>query len=207
VTGPGADEGLPPSERGWVAVDYDRDVWIPCPREFPAGMTRESWSAEYARAWWDSVRGRASKREVAALAQSLAYIHQTAYATLPCHLGFIHLPNPRMTPLLVYYGVWQAMGERDRQLRLLTHADDPDGMGPPSVTPFRADKLGDGLKVMYYRRGENQSTVIGCLSYAWRSEPLETDLRLVTYSADLGRLEAAVADIDGLAQVTSIIQR
>jgi hypothetical protein len=38
------------------------------------------------------------------------------------------------------------------------------------------------------------------LSYAWRSEVFETDLRLFTASPDLGRLQRAIPDIAELAR-------
>jgi hypothetical protein len=113
----GEPAGQLPSRKGWIQVDFNPDIWIPCPPVFPDGMNRESWAAEYSRAWWDSTGRKNSKREISLLAETLSSIQENAYRLLPCHLAFIHLPNPAMTPLLVCYAVWPALGERQRQQR------------------------------------------------------------------------------------------
>jgi len=169
-------------------------------------MDRESWAAAYSRAWWDSTGRKNLKREIGLLAETLSSIQENAYRLLACHLAFIHLPNPTMTPLLVCFAVWPALGERESQLRKLAHADDPVAMQPPIVTDFPTERLGDGLKVLYYQRSaDDQSTIIGSLDYAWRSEEHETDVRLFTSCPDLGRLQAAMAHIDDLALATSVV--
>ena len=158
------------------------------------------------RAWWDSTGRKHRRREIGLLAGTLSAIHENAYRLLRCHLAFIHLPNPATAPLLVCYTVWPALGERESQLRMLAHADDPVAMEPPIVTDFPTERLGDGLKVLYYQRSaEDQSTIIGSLDYAWRSEEHETDMRLFASCPDLGRLQAAMAHIDDLARATSVV--
>lgn len=195
------------SQKGWVKVGFNTGIWIPCPPAFPAGMDRESWAAEYARAWWETSGKQHGKREVSLLARSLAAIHQNVYGVLPCHLALIHLPDPRQPPLLVCLGIWPSLGERDSQLAALTHADEPAAMQPPIVTEFSTEDLGPGLKVLYYQLGKDGSTVHGCLNYAWRSAEHETDVRLFTSCPDLGRLQGAMPDIDDLARVITVVPR
>lgn len=202
----GKPAGQLPSRKGWIQVDFNRDIWIPCPPIFPDGMDRESWAAAYSRAWWDSTGRKNLKREIGLLAETLSAIQENAYRLLRCHLAFIHLPDPAMAALLVCFAVWPALGERESQLRMLARADDPVAMKPPIVTDFPTEPLGDGLKVLYYQRSaEDESTIIGSLNYAWRSEEHETDVRLFTSCPDLGRLQAAMAHIDDLARATSVV--
>ena len=193
------------SRKGWFRADYDRNLWIPCPRDFPAGMDTASWADKCARVWWDAEGPGDHEAQIAALARQLSDVHQTAYGPgmLPTHLGFIHLPRAEMIPLLVSFTVWEALGDRDQQLRLMTHA--ASGIEPPVFTPFRTDQLGEGIKVLYYQRTPERSTVIGCLAYAWRSEQYDTDLRILTICPNLGRLEAALPDLDDLARATRMV--
>ena len=191
------------SQRGWMAVQYAQDVWIPCPPVFPDGFDRSSWAYLYAETWWQ-LSGRPHRsQEVKSLARTLTEMHEYAYAHLEMHNGLIHLPNLGVVPLLVSFGIWEAVGDRATQLRVLARADDPDAMEPPQVDEFSTQQLGSGLKVQAYtRRG---GTVTGHLSYAWRSEEHATALRMFTGCPDLGRLQRAVADIEQLALDVTIV--
>jgi hypothetical protein len=112
-----------------------------------------------------------------------------------------------VVPLLVGFGVWQAGGDRVTQLRLLAHADEPDAMEPPMVEECFTDKLGSGLRSLCYLRQPGESVVSGCLNYAWRSEQLETAVRMFTSCPDLSRLQRTMPDIEALTQVISFVPR
>jgi hypothetical protein len=193
------------SEKGWITVDFNREIWIPCPPAFPDGLDRESWATGYARVWWESSGLKHGKKQLKALAESLSYIHRSTYGTLPCHLALIHLRDPRTVPLLVCFGIWPTTGERSAQIRSLTSADESGAMEPPIVEEFPTPSLGGGLKVMCHFR--DKGTVMGALSYAWRSEEYETAVRLFTSCPDLGRLQAALPDLDDLARVIKVVPR
>ena len=202
------------SQKGWVNVGYDRHLWIPCPPEFPPDTNLETYTVTYAKLWWEASGLKYRKRDVTTLASMLAAIHADAWGDLdlhflhiPCHLALIHLPDPRLIPLPVYFGIWRAWGEREERLRQLTQADEPEAIEPPIVEEFTTGKLGTGLKTLHYRRGPDGSSVHVYLNYAWRSERYETDLRLFTFWDDLGRLQRAIPDIDELARVTEIVPR
>lgn len=192
------------SRRGWISVRYDQRTWIPCPPVFPEGQHRDSWASLYATEWWARSGLDYGAREVTALARTLASIHTCAYGELPMHRGFIHLPNLTIVPLLVSFGIWEAVGESAAQLRILTHADDPAAMQPPLAEEFRTDVLGPGLRVLAYTRKDQ--VVTGHLNYAWRSEQHATALRMFTGSPDLGRLQRAMPDIERLARGVAIIK-
>lgn len=195
----------PMSGRGWISVDYLQQIWIPCPPVFPEGFDRDSWASLYAEEWWSRSGREHGKREVELLARTLADIHEYAYAHLAMHRGFIHLPDLGMVPLLVSFGIWEAVGERTAQLRALTHADDPEVIQPPVVDEFATERLGLGLKTLCYtREGE---TITGHLNYAWRSEEYATALRMFTACPDLGRLQRALPDTERLASGVTIISR
>lgn len=193
------------SQKGWIKVDFDKEIWIPCPPVFPEGLDLESWAAGYARVWWESSGVKHGKQQIKALTQSLAYIHRSTYGTLPCHLALIHLRDPRTVPLLVCFGIWPAVGDRETQIQGLAGVAEPNAMEPPIVAEFPTDKLGRGLKVMSYFR--DKGTVMGALSYAWRSEEHQTAVRLFTSCPDLGRLQGAIGDLDELARVITVVPR
>lgn len=197
--------GYAMSKRGWMSIQYAQNVWIPCPPVFPDGYDRDSWASLYAEQWWEMSGREHGDREVKLLAQTLADIHDYAYAHLEMHRGFIHLPDLSLVPLLVSFGIWEAVGDRTTQLRILTHADDPEAIQPPSVEEFATDRLGPGLRVLAYTK--NKEVITGHLNYAWRSEEYATALRMFTGSPDLGRLQRAIPDIEQLARGAAIIPR
>jgi hypothetical protein len=193
------------STRGWLTVKYATNVWIPCPPVFPAGDNADSWSALFAEQWWAMSGRKHGRREVKAMARMLVEIREYAYSHLEMHRGFIHLPDLALTPLLVSFGIWEAVGDRETQLRILTHADDPEAVQPPLVEEFGTEQLGPGLKTLSYTRKDD--TVTGHLSYAWRSEEYATAVRMFTGSPDLGRLQRAVPDIEELARGAAVVPR
>lgn len=195
------------SQKGWIRIDFNQAAWIPCPPVFPAGQDRTSWSALYAEHWWEASGIEHGKHQVDGLRRSLEYLHRLAYSTLPCHMALIHLPDPRDVPLLVCFGIWQAEGDRISQLRLLAHADEQDAIQQPIVGECFTEKLGSGLKCLCYLRERHGSMVSGCLNYAWRSEQLETAVRMFTSCPNLGRLQQAMPDMDALTQVISFVPR
>jgi hypothetical protein len=193
------------SQKGWISVDFNNEVFIPCPPAFPEGMTPQQWAGGFARVWWETSGLEHGEAQIKALADTLLYLHGSIYGTLPCHLALIHLRDPRTVPLPVGFGVWPATGERETQLRGLACADDPAAIKPPVVEQFATSHLGPGLKCMCYLK--DQKTVLGGLSYAWRSEEFETAVRMFTCTPDLGRLERAVPDLDELARVIRVVPR
>jgi hypothetical protein len=194
------------SKKGWVSIGYDRTIWIPCLAIFPEGCDRESYAAQFAQLWWDASGLRYGPADLARLAAMISEIHQGIYGHIPCHLAFIHLPDPRLMPLVLYVGIWESDGERDAQLRMLTHADDPGAVEPPIVDEFTTDRLGTGLRTMRYRHLGDGSLYAG-LSYAWRCAEYETDVLLFTSSEDLGRLQRAIPDMDEFARAVNVISR
>jgi hypothetical protein len=199
----------PMSTRGWISVDYDLRIWIPCPPVFPEGESRQSWARLFAAEWWAASKREHGEREVTALAQTLEGIHEIGYRELPMHNGFIHLPDLRLAPLLVGIGVWAATGDRDAQLRALARADDPAAMKPPIIEEFRPARMGPrddpGLKALAYSR--NGERITAFLSYAWRSDEHGTAVRMFTASPDLGRVQRVLPDMERLANGVTIIAR
>ncbi len=189
------------SRHGWISVAYNQNIWIPCPPVFPEGLDRRSWAQLYAEEWWSRSSRPHGKREITALARTLADMHAYAYSHLAMHRGFLHLPSLQLAPLLVSFGIWEAAGARMDQLRFLTRADDPTLMQEPVAEEFSTGNLGPGLKVLACTQDKN--VVTGYLNYAWRSEELATAVRMFTGSPDLGRLELALPDIEELARAVA----
>jgi hypothetical protein len=191
------------SRRGRVSVDYDLGAWIPCPLAFPEGEDRQSWGLLFAQEWWAKSGCEHGDPEVRALARTLEEIHLTAYSGLAMHDAFIHLPDPRLAPLVVGLGIWAADGERDAQLRALTRAQIPGTLRAPLVQEFRAARMGTGLKALSF--AQHGEVMVGFLSYAWRSEEHATAVRVFTACPDLDRLYGAIPDIEELANGMTII--
>jgi hypothetical protein len=194
-------------------VDVDRAVfttmtWIPCMPGFPEGEDRESWAAKSAALWWSASGLQPQKEQVDTLASMLSAIHKDIYAAGHSHMAFIHLPDPRLLPLPVQLGIWAMWGDRDEQLRLLVHADEPTAVEKPILEEFTTDRLGTGLRCLQYRRGSKDGSEINSyLDYAWRFEQYETDVRLFTFSWGLDRLQRAMPDIDDLARAIFVVPR
>jgi hypothetical protein len=193
------------SRRGWISVDYAQWIWIPCPPVFPEGFDLNSWAWLYAQERWASSGQEHGEPEVRLLATTLAEIHDYAYEELAMHQGFIHLPEIGLPPLLVSFGLWEAVGERTEQLRALVHGGDPDALEPAEGTEFATRRLGPGLKSLAYTRSD--ATLSAHLNYAWRSEEHATALRMFTACPDLGRLQRALPDVEQLAHGVTIIPR
>lgn len=196
------------SKKGWAMASYDKRVWVPCPRGLPEGWDHERWAREFAAAWWGLSGLPHGEDELAKLTTLLDYIYVSTWgpdSEIPCHLAFIHLPDPRMQPMPVYLAILEALNPKDEELRRLTRADDPAAMEPPVIDEFGTENLGAGLRVLRHWRGEDEGEVDAGLSYAWRSERYETDLRLFTATSDLGRLQRAIPDIDELARQISVV--
>lgn len=181
-------------------------MWIPCLPRFPEGYDRESWAAGCARLWWAASSLPHRDPDVEGLAARLSAIHRGTYGRIPCHLAFVHLPDPRLRPLPVYLGIWKPEGDKDAQLRNLTRADDATTARPPITDEFTTQELGSGLRTLRHKQHDDGS-LYAALRYAWRSEEHETDLQLWASSDDLGRLQRAIPDIDDFARAITVIPR
>jgi len=202
------------SEKGWATVDYPRQLWIPCLAAMPEGYDTDRWARDFSAAWWSMSSMPHGENELRRLETQLAYIRENTFGQLPCQLAFIHLPDPRLNPLPVYLAILAASGERTARLRSLAGADDLSTIRPPIVEEFSTDRLGSGLRVLRHftddpgvpaPADDETPEIYGGLAYAWRSEEYQTDLRLFTATPDLGRLQAAIADIDELARRISVV--
>lgn len=196
----------PTSTKGWVKIGYDRSAWIPCLPRFPDGYDQQSWAAECARLWWAASGLDHSPTDLDDLTTRLSGIHEQTYGHIPCHLAFIHLPDPRLRPLPVYLGIWKLEDDTVPRLRALTRADDPATIRPPIVDEFATMRLGHGLRVLRHKERDDGS-MYAALRYAWRSEQHQTDLQLWTSAGDLGRLQRAIPDIDTFARAVAVIGR
>jgi hypothetical protein len=198
------------SRKGWALASYDKRIWVPCPLGLPEGWDHARWAREFAAAWWGLSGLAYGDTELEKLTTLLDYIYESTWgpgATIPCHLAFIHLPDPRMLPLPVYLAILRSLNPKGEELRRLTRADDPAVIEPPIIEDFTTEHLGQGLRVLRYWHGDDEGEVAAGLGYAWRSEQYETDLRLFTASSDLARLQQAIPDIDELARQITVVPR
>jgi hypothetical protein len=121
---------------------------------------------------------------------------------------YFYMGQPRYRPLPVMLGVWQIMGERSEQLRLLAGYNTVDLVEPPVLEEFSTEHLGTGIKVWCVQKAEKRrKAVVGLLGYAWRCAELETDLHLKTMCTDLGWLQAAMPGIEEFARAIRIVPK
>jgi hypothetical protein len=189
-----------PTHRGGIRVDYAPDSWIPCPPA--AEVDRTLWARAHALGRWSASGREYRDPEVTNLARTLATIHTQAYRDGQTYDALIHMPDLDTEPLLVTLHVWPAEGDRDTQLRNLTHADDQNPLLPVLVRPFTTEALGTGLRTLRYTR--HKRSVIAVVAYAWRSERYETAVCMHASSPDPSRLQRALADMDRLAHAISL---
>jgi len=193
-----AGEWNPTSKKGWVRVDCDLRIWIPCPGVFPPGTGRGAWAAECAQVHWEAAGLPRSQAAVDALAAMLRMIHES-YEQVLCHQIWIYLPVPTALPLPVYIGIWEMTGERDEQLPALTGTTDPEVVRPPFTEEFPTILYGSGVRTLRHRRFDD-GTLYGVLCYALRSVEYETDVQVFASTQNLPQLQQATGDIDALVR-------
>ncbi|MGE5131754.1 MAG: hypothetical protein ACM32E_02470 [Gemmatimonadota bacterium] len=199
------------SQQATITIDFLSlpPIWLACPAAFPAGGDVQSWALESAQLWWENSGLDHQDEDVALLTGTLAGIHGILYAAdspLLFHYALLHLPE-RIAPLPVMFGVWPAAGDRDAQLKTLTGVGHPGLLRPAIAEEFRTERLGSGIKVLAYTRAGEGSGINGTISYAWRSEELQTALRIFAAAGDLGRLQRAFPDLDQLAHAVALVPR
>jgi hypothetical protein len=190
------------SELGWVKVDFDTRLWIPCPVTFPDGYDLDSWATAMADAWWEQSGLDYTGDMVGRLARMLRMVHG-AYERVRCHQIWIYLRDPAIPPHPVFIGIWKQAGDRDRRLRLLTGADDKASARKPQVAEATTEHLGTGLRVLR-QQTRDKGRLMSLLSYAFRVEEHETDLQVFTSSSDLRALTLASDDIERLVQGVTV---
>jgi hypothetical protein len=193
------------SRKGWVEIGYDKTIWIPCPPGFEEPVSRDEWADGFANTWWDASGRKHGKRVITAFARMLIDTQALVYAEQPCHLALLHIPDVQYPPLPVYIGIWQAVGDRDSQLRELVHFYEPAAVERPVVEEAWTGSLGTGLRSLYYQRLERRRELLGVLNYAWRSEEYETALHICTRYSDLRRLQRSMPDIDAMTRTITLI--
>jgi hypothetical protein len=129
------------------------------------------------------------------LAAVFRSVREIGYARIRSRPFWIYLRGPAAQPLPVRICAWKQQGENDRQLRLITGADDADSVRKPQVAKAATSHLGTGLRAARYR-GQDDNSLLCMLSYAFRVEEHETDLQVFASSTDLRALKAAGDDIE-----------
>lgn len=193
------------SRKGWVRVQCDLRIWIPCPAEFPdeLGLDRESWSVAMAEAWWEQSGLSYGQSAVDKLAYMLREVREQGYENVPCHQIWAYYRDFTVPPLPVHIGIWMMTGDREDQLRALSGATDHNVIRQPLVTEFTTKTLGIGFRVVRYKDDGN-GNVVGMLGFAFRSEEFETDVQVITGTPDLRQLQRTTADIDDFVHGISV---
>src|SRR5579859_4804489 len=96
------------SRTGWISLAYNQNIWIPCQPVFPEGCDRASWANLFAEEWWSRTGRPHGKREIKSMARMLSEIHAHVYSHMAVHMGFLHMPDIQISPLLVSFAIWEA---------------------------------------------------------------------------------------------------
>ncbi|MDT9697170.1 hypothetical protein [Streptomyces sp. P17] len=189
-----------------LLINYDPNRWL----EIPPRWDRESWqkaddwSRECAELLWQAFAQHPGKSGVAFLAGTLRCC---ADAFAPERFDtrvLLHIASPTALPLPLVASVEPASGARERTLRALVKADDPEAVEPPVVAAHHTKQLGDGLRAFRYVRQDDTSEVIAGITYAWRVHDVGADVTLWTATDDTGQIIRASQDIEELAHKLSV---
>jgi hypothetical protein len=193
------------SVNGWVRARPDFRIWIPCPAKFPEDLDlgRDLWAETMALAWWQQSGQRYGRDKIIKLARMLRVIHEQGYEDVPCHQIWACYLDTRVPPLPLYLGIWATRGDRERQLRALSGAADPDVLRPPVITEFTTRALGTGIETVRHKDA-GHGMVVEMLGFAFRSEEFETDIQVTVSTPDLRQLQRATPVIEDFIRGISV---
>lgn len=133
----------------------------------------------------------------------LEVIHDQGCEIVPCHQIWACYLDTRVPPLPLYLGIWATGGDRERQLRALSGAADPDVLRPPVVKEFRTRALGTGVVTLRHKDA-GHGMVVEMLGFAFRSEQFETDVQITVSTPDLRQLQRATPVIEDFIRGISV---
>lgn len=186
-------------------LDHDEALWIVLPTIAEEGAPRDhwEWARRTARTFGLGADGDGIEEAATTLARVADHVGRRrdpdddlAEVVLVPHREGAVLPLP------VQVHVWPCSEtDREDELRALVRADDPDAVEPPVVERIALPRLGEGLQALsWFPLGDGAGCLYAVLSYAWRVEESDADVRVSCSTPDLGRLSLAVEDIDELVQ-------
>jgi len=211
---------LLPAPGSWphTASRYGLEAGDPGPEwvALPAVFEGTAWadSAEYAQQTASAlvVRQREFTGETIdddldeRVAAQILDVYTRLFDLVEAHYHLLYWPDLRKPPVPVFLGVWEPV--RDDTSALVHYAGSFHHLetgGRNSIEEeFVTDSLGAGLRSLSFvplsqDDPEDPDGLVGVLTYYWRTTSRPADVRLVAFTNELGRLYAALADVDAFA--------
>ncbi|MGP3999145.1 hypothetical protein [Streptomyces sp. 8N706] len=202
----------------WLNVKHAMSLapWLRVPLMWPEpgledveiAQTPQVWARTFAEAWWeDFATEKPLPGEVDLLTNILVMYADRAPGISPGSDVFLHIPHPRVDPLMVLVDLVEIAAEdREIELRNLTHADASDAIELPMVEKFDSPHLGTGLRALRYYQDEDSNEVHAGLRYAWRYEKgtEAVNVLIVLSHPDPARIIRAFDDLDEFARTIRI---
>ncbi len=173
-------------------VDFDRDLWVYVPAEWPWEQFRgvEEWSTALVNALGEAYGYDASMREW--LDATLQGMSRGADAD---EHRFAYLARPH--EVLGLASIYEQPVHADLSPEQLAGADDPRATRPVAAAPFEGGRLGRGLSAVRHLADEN-GIITAVAQWVWRLD--DRDVLMVVGDDDLARFELLRDDYDALAR-------
>ncbi|MFG2682946.1 hypothetical protein [Streptomyces sp. NPDC048392] len=190
----------------WPHVDYDTDLWMKLPDAWETTPWKgpKQWARHMSEAWWGDSDLDPTRKDIKGLAATLQACAEQFPGSHPGFDVYLHLPDPRLMPLPVYVGAFEADGDREETLRALVTTEDPYLVEKPVVEDFTTEPLGTGLRSLRYTQTEEDRTIVAGVRYAWRVEEAGCDVLVVVAAPDPRRVLGAMDDVDAFAGRISV---
>ncbi|MFF7900282.1 hypothetical protein ACIP4X_10435 [Streptomyces sp. NPDC088817] len=204
-------QGLEVSDPGpeWVAL--------------PAAFEGTAWAdtSEYAEQMASAlvmrqrevVGGRISDDLQERVAAQILDVYGRLFGLLDAHYHLLYWPDLRKPPVPVFLGIWELVGDdASAEVHYAGSFYHLETGGKSSIEEeFVGDSLGSGLRSLAFvplkqEAPEDPDGLVGVLTYYWRVKPSSADVRLVAFTNELGRLYAALPDLDAFARRITITE-
>ncbi|MEU6009107.1 hypothetical protein [Streptomyces sp. NPDC047453] len=138
-------------------------------------------------------------------------VYSRLFGLLDAHYHLLYWPDLRKPPVPVFLGIWeQVRDDASAEVHYAGSFYHLETGGKSSIEEeFVADSLGSGLRSLAFvplkqEAPEDPDGLVGVLTYYWRVKPSAVDVRLVAFTNELGRLYAALPDLDAFARRIAI---
>ncbi len=186
------------------ATEIDDRCWMRLPTEWPLEGFEEEfpdpvpWARAAAGARWEDSGLTPGAGEEEALAEVLVRCAEVHPDFRPGFEIFLHLPSPRDTPLAVYVGDYEVVGDTVDDFAYALGTHEPGAVETPLTEDLTVPTLGTGRRVVRYAK-DDDGTIIASLRYAWEVEEHGLFASVITVASP-DRVMGAADDLDRLVR-------
>ncbi|WP_445528258.1 hypothetical protein [Streptomyces cyslabdanicus] len=157
------------------------------------------------------VGGRISDDLHERVAAQILDVYGRLFGLLDAHYHLLYWPDLRKPPVPVFLGIWeQVRDDASAEVHYAGSFYHIETGGKNSIEEeFVGDFLASGLRSLAFvplkqEDPEDPDGLVGVLTYYWRVKASAADVRLVAFTNELGRLYAALPDLDTFARRIAI---